>query len=174
MIKIHFCGSCIVMVVGDAPLLLKTEQLFHTVYVLHTRTLLTSIQLISDRSGAVSHVIKCHPTRSLFACSLQRIDKLSRYRHISVPVGPPIPQTCLKACKIGNLSLILRKPRHENRDFRKPRARVNTSSGSFCGIWDHEYAAKMPTNACLGFHKMHTNQSVGCKFENLSFHLLLN
>ena len=40
------------------------------------------------------------------------ICKLNRYRHISVRVGPPIPQTCLKACKIGNLALILRNPRH--------------------------------------------------------------
>ena len=45
------------------------------------------------------------------------ICKLNRYRHISVRVGPPIPQTCLKACKIGNLALILRNPRHENRRF---------------------------------------------------------
>ena len=32
-------------------------------------------------------------------------------------VGPPIPQTCLKACKIGTLALILRKPRHENIEY---------------------------------------------------------
>ena len=32
-------------------------------------------------------------------------------------VGPPIPQIYPQACKIGNLALILRKPRHENRRF---------------------------------------------------------
>ena len=48
---------------------------------------------------------------------LQCICKLNRHRHFSVRVCPPIPQTCLKACKIGNLALILRNPRHENRRF---------------------------------------------------------
>ena len=49
--------------------------------------------------------------------TLQCICKLNRHRHFSVRVCPPIPQTCHKACKIGNLALILRNPRHENRRF---------------------------------------------------------
>ena len=56
--------------------------------------------------------------------SLQCMDKLNRYRHISVPVRPPIPQTCLKACKVGNLALILLKPRRENRRFSEFQGRV--------------------------------------------------
>ena len=49
--------------------------------------------------------------------SLQCICKLNCHRHFSVRVYPSIPQTCLKACKNGNLALILRNPRHKSRLF---------------------------------------------------------
>ena len=69
--------------------------------------------------------------------------KLNRHRHCSVRVCPQIPQTYLKACKIGNLALMLRDPRHESRRF-------STSEGhgfirktvSYCGNWDQNYADK--------------------------------
>ena len=106
------------------------------------------------------------------------ICKLNRYRHISVRVGPPIPQTCLKACKIGNLALILRNPRHENRRFSESEGMgYYVSRFHFAETGTKNMptnADKMPPNSCLGFHKVHYNQSDGCKFQRLTFHLHFN
>ena len=75
------------------------------------------------------------------------ICKLNRYRHISVRVGSPIPQTCLKACKIDNLALIVRKPRHENRRFSESSEGMEEyiSRFHFAGSG----AKNMPTNSSL-------------------------
>ena len=102
----------------------------------------------------------------------------NRYRHIYVRKGAPIPQTCLKACKIDNLALILRDPRHENRRFSESEGMgeyVSQFQIAETGTRNMPpNAAKMPTNACLGFHKLHIIQSDGCKFARFSFHLHLN
>ena len=63
--------------------------------------------------------LSCHSKNSN-VLPLLCICKLNHHRHISVRVGPPTPQTCLKACKIGNLALVLRKLRHEDRRFSEP------------------------------------------------------
>ena len=39
---------------------------------------------------------------------LQCIYKLNRHRHVVVMAGPPLPQTCLKTCKIVQIALFLR------------------------------------------------------------------
>ena len=51
------------------------------------------------------------------------ICKLNRYRHISVRVGPPEPQTCLKACDFCKSALILRKPRQRKECFPESKGR---------------------------------------------------
>ena len=74
---------------------------------------------------------------------LQCICKLNHHRHFSVRVCPPIPQTCLKACKIGNLALILRNPRHENWRFSESEGMgYYVSRFQIAGNWGQKYADK--------------------------------
>ena len=80
------------------------ERFEARLHLLKLRTVLLDQENLSEETDANFATLLC-------------ICKLNRYRHISVRVGPPIPETCLKACKIGNLALILRNPRHENRRF---------------------------------------------------------
>ena len=87
----------------------------------------TSSSAKSTKSSSITALLRRNLThngyiRSLWlidnnSLALQCMDKPNRHRHISVPEGPPIPQTCFKACEIDNLALILRKTRLENRRF---------------------------------------------------------
>ena len=76
----------------------------------------TSIYTLVAKSD-VQLKIKSYSVCQEHFISLQCICKINRHRHFSVRVCPPIPQTCLEACKIGNLALILRNPHHENLRF---------------------------------------------------------
>ena len=77
--------------------------------------------------------------------SLQCICKVNRHRHFLVRVCPPIPQTCLKTCKIGNLALILRIHATKIGVFRNPRAWVNTLAGFKLRKLGPKVCRQMPT-----------------------------
>ena len=64
--------------------------------------------------------------RANWAKTLLCICKLTCYRHVSVPVSPPILQTCLKACKIGNSALIWQSHLTKIDVFWNPRGWGNT------------------------------------------------